>query len=83
MIVWEFFNYLLIFISFLNEPVAKPLVLQFARGAKLRRIRHRKRSKHPTEDRLVRQGTKAANAALELSPHLAGLMASAQLLINQ
>jgi hypothetical protein len=49
------------------EPVAKPLVLQLAGGAKLR----------PTEDRLVRRGSNAANAALELSPHLAGLMASA------
>jgi hypothetical protein len=47
----------------LNEPVAKPLVLQLAGGAKLR----------PAEDRLVRRGTKAAKAALELSPHLAGL----------
>jgi hypothetical protein len=49
------------------EPVAKPEVLQFAGGAKLR----------PTEDRLVRRGIKAANAALELSPYLAGLMTSA------
>jgi hypothetical protein len=64
----------------LMERVAKPSVLQLAGGAKLRRIRHRKRSKRPTEDRLVRRGTKAA---LELSPHLAGLMASAQLLMNQ
>jgi hypothetical protein len=31
------------------RPVAKPLALQLAGGAKLWRIRHRKRSKRPTE----------------------------------